>query len=143
MTGRRARLGSLLPLVPVGTVLLGAVCYPALVLAWYGLSRDATPSLANLAAVLADPDTWRVLRNTLYVSLWTTLLAGALGTGLAVLVSRTDLPGGAVVQGGLVLPYLVPPFIGAMAVLYVLGPTGLLNQAWMALSGRPEPAIAI
>ena len=143
MTGRRARLGSLLPLVPVATVLLGAVCYPALVLAWYGLSRNAAPSVANLAAVLADPDTWRVLRNTLYVSLWTTLLAGALGTGLAVLVSRTDLPGGAVVQGGLVLPYLVPPFIGAMAVLYVLGPTGLFNQAWMALSGSPEPAVAI
>ncbi len=135
--------GTLVPLVPIGTVLVGAVCYPALVLAWYGFSRDALPSLANLAAVLAEPDTWRVLRNTLYVSLWTTVLAGGLGTALAVLVGRTDLPGRSAFQGILVLPYLVPPFIGAMALLYVLGPTGLVNQAWMALTGRPEPLFGI
>jgi iron(III) transport system permease protein len=135
--------GALLPLVPIVTVLAGAVCYPALVLAWYGVSRDAWPSLANLAAVLADPDTWRVLGNTLWVAAWTTGLAGALGTALALLVGRTDLPGRSIFEGVLVLPYLVPPFIGAMAVLYVLGPTGLLNQAWMALSGSPEPLVGV
>jgi iron(III) transport system permease protein len=140
---RRLLPGTLVPLLPIGTVLVGAVCYPALVLAWYGFSRDARPSLANLAAVLAEPDTWRVLRNTLYVSLWTTLLAGALGTALALLVGRTDLPGRSAFQGILVLPYLVPPFIGAMAILYVLGPTGLVNQAWMALTGRLEPLFGI
>ena len=141
MTG--ATPGALLPLVPIVTVLAGAVCYPALVLAWYGVSRDAWPSLANLAAVLADRDTWRVFGNTLWVATWTTGLAGGLGTALALLVGRTDLPGRSMFQGLLVLPYLVPPFIGAMAVLYVLGPTGLLNQAWMALSGDAEPLVGI
>lgn len=141
MTG--ARVGTLLPVVPVAAVLGGAVCYPALVLAWYGLSRDAVPSLANLWAVLADPDTWRVLGNTLYVSAWTTALAGALGTALAFLVARTDLPGRGALQGLLVVPYLVPPFIGALAWLYVLGPTGFLNQAWMAWSGSPDPLVRI
>jgi iron(III) transport system permease protein len=127
----------------VAAVLAGAVCYPALVLAWYGVSRDALPSLANLGAVLADPDTWRVFRNTLAVSAWTTLLAGALGTALALLVGRTDLPARTAFQGMLIVPYLVPPFIGAMALLYVLGPAGLLNQAWMALSGSAEPLVGI
>jgi iron(III) transport system permease protein len=143
MTGRPASLAGVLPLLPVAAVLASAVCYPALVLAWYGLSRDARPSLANLAAVLAERDTWRVLGNTLYVSTWATALAGGLGTALALLVGRTDLPARSVFQGLLVLPYLVPPFIGAMAVLYVLGPTGLVNQAWMALSGSPEPLWSI
>jgi iron(III) transport system permease protein len=136
-------VGTLLPAAPVAVVLAGAVCYPALVLAWYGLSRDAAPSLANLLAVLGDGDTWHVLGNTLWVSAWTTLLAGALGTGLAFLVARTDLPARSLFQGALVLPYLVPPFIGAMAWLYVLGPTGLVNQAWMALSGSPDPLVGI
>jgi iron(III) transport system permease protein len=127
----------------VAAVLAGAVCYPALVLAWYGVSRDALPSLANLGAVLADPDTWRVFRNTLAVSAWTTVLAGALGTALALLVGRTDLPARTAFQGLLIVPYLVPPFIGAMALLYVLGPAGLLNQAWMAVSGSAEPLVGI
>lgn len=134
---------TLLPLAPLAAVLAGAVCYPALVLTWYGLSRDGLPSAANLWLVLADPDTWRVLRNTLYVATWTTALAGALGTVLAFLVARTNLPGRSVFQGVLILPYLVPPFIGAMAWLYVLGPTGLVNQAWMALSGSSEPVVWI
>jgi iron(III) transport system permease protein len=143
VTGSRLPLATLLPVAPVAVVLAGAVCYPALVLAWYGLSRDAAPSLANLLAVLGDGDTWRVLGNTLWVSAWTTLLAGALGTGLAFLVARTDLPARPMFQSTLLLPYLVPPFIGAMAWLYVLGPTGLVNQAWMALSGSPDPLVGI
>ena len=98
MTGRRAEVATLLPLIPVAAVLGGAVCYPALVLAWYGLSRDAVPSFGNLAVVLVDPDTWRVLGNTLYVAVATTVLAGTLGTVLALLVARTDLPGRALFQ---------------------------------------------
>ncbi|MBI3457439.1 MAG: iron ABC transporter permease [Candidatus Rokubacteria bacterium] len=140
---RGAGVGALVPLVPVAAVMGGAVCYPALVLVWYGLSRDQVPTLANLGAVLADGDTWRVLANTLYVAAATTVLGGALGTVLALLVARTDLPGRALFQGVLILPYLVPPFIGAMAWLYVLGPTGLVNQAWMALSGSPDPLLGI
>jgi iron(III) transport system permease protein len=139
----RVRIATVAPLAPVALVLAGAVCYPALVLVWYGLSRDQAPSLANLAAVLGDRETWRVLANTLYVAGATTVLAGGLGSGLALLVGRTDLPGRAVFQGVLVLPYLVPPFIGAMAWLYVLGPAGLVNQAWMALTGSGDPVIGI
>src|SRR5262249_51450735 len=90
-----------------------------------------------------DPDTWRVFWNTLAVSAWTTGLAGALGTALALLVGRTDLPARPAFQGLLIVPYLVPPFIGAMALLCVLGPTGLLNQAWIALSGSAEPLVGI
>jgi iron(III) transport system permease protein len=143
VSGRQSLLATLVPLVLLGAILVGAVCYPALVLAWYGLSRDRAPSLANLAAVLADADTWHVLANTLYVATATTILAGLLGTGLALLVGRTDLPARRLFQGTLVLPYLVPPFIGAMAWLYVLGPAGLVNQAWMALSGSPDPVVGI
>jgi iron(III) transport system permease protein len=122
-------------------VLGGAVVYPGLVLLWYGVSRDARPSAANLGAVLSDPETWRVLGNTLSVATATTLLAGALGTALALLVARTDVPGRRLWQTALILPYFVPPFVGALAWLYVLGPTGFLSQAWMALAGGFDPPV--
>ncbi|MBI4735620.1 MAG: iron ABC transporter permease [candidate division NC10 bacterium] len=79
--------------LPLGLVLVGAVAYPSLILVWHAFTRDGRPTLANLAAVLHDADIWRVLWNSVHVSVWATLLGGALGTVLAFLVARTDLPG--------------------------------------------------
>ena len=129
--------------VPVGVILLGAVIYPSLVLVWQGFSRAGQPTLANLLAVLGETDTWRVLWNSLYVSLWATALGGAVGTVLAFAVCRTNLPGRRFFRTALLLPYLIPPFIGALAWLALMGPVGFVNQLWMALTGASEPLFRI
>lgn len=132
----------LLP-APLGVVLLGAVIYPSLVLMWHAFSQDGQPTLANLAAILGDADTWHVLWNSVYVSTWATAVAGMIGTGLAFLVARTDLPGHRIFRTALMLPYLIPPFIGALAWLALAGPVGLVNQLWMAVTGMEEPLFRI
>jgi len=128
---------------PLGLVLLGAVVYPSLILVWQAFSRDGRPSLANLAGVLSDADIWRVLWNSLHVSFWATALGVTIGTGLAFLVARTDLPGQRFFQSALMLPYLIPPFIGALAWLALAGPVGFINQFWMAVTGLQEPLFRI
>lgn len=140
---RRVPASTVLLGVPVGVVFLGAVVYPSLTLVWQGLARDGRLSLANLAAVLGDADSWHVLWNSLYVSAWTTVLGGAIGTGLALLVARTDLPARRVFRTALMLPYLIPPFIGALAWLALAGPVGFVNQLWMAVTGLEEPLFRI
>ncbi|HWT81889.1 MAG TPA: hypothetical protein VN648_24120, partial [Candidatus Methylomirabilis sp.] len=102
---------------PLFLVLAGAVAYPSFILLWQAFSRDGLPTLANLATILGDPDIWRVLGNSLYVSIWATGLGVVLGTGLAFLVGRTDLPGRRFFRAALMLPYLIPPFIAALAWL--------------------------
>ncbi len=134
----RALLGA-----PLGLVLLGAVVYPSLILVWHAFSREGQPTLANLATVLGDADIWHVLWNSLYVSVWATVLGGVLGTGLAFLVARTDLPGQRIFRTALMLPYLIPPFVGALAWLALAGPVGFVNQLWMALAGVEEPLFRI
>jgi iron(III) transport system permease protein len=129
--------------IPIGVILLGAVVYPSLVLIWTALNRGGEPTLANLAAVLGDGDTWRVLWNSLYVSICATALGGAAGTALAFLVCRTDLPGRRFHRTALVVPYLIPPFIGALAWLALMGPVGFVNQVWMAVTGTSEPLFRI
>jgi iron(III) transport system permease protein len=129
--------------VPVGVILLGAVIYPSLVLVWQGFSRAGQPTLANVLAVLGETDTWRVLWNSLYVSLWATALGGTVGTVLAFAVCRTNLPGRRFFRTALLLPYLIPPFIGALAWLALMGPVGFVNQLWMALTGASEPLFRI
>ncbi len=135
---RHATVSSMLMGVPVGVILLGAVIYPSLVLVWQGFSRAGQPTLANLLAVLGETDTWRVLWNSLYVSLWATALGGAVGTVLAFAVCRTNLPGRRFFRTALLLPYLIPPFIGALAWLALMGPVGFVNQLWMALTGASD-----
>lgn len=129
--------------LPLGLVLVGAVAYPSLILVWHAFTRDGRPTLANLAAVLGDADIWRVLWNSVHVSVWATLLGGALGTVLAFLVARTDLPGQRIFRTALMLPYLIPPFIAALAWLALAGPVGFVNQLWMAVTGAEEPLFRI
>lgn len=128
---------------PLVLVLLGAVVYPSFILVWQAFSRDGAPTLANLTTVLSDPDIWRALRNSLTVSIWATVLGVTLGTGLAFLVARTDLPGQRFFRAVLLLPYLIPPFIAALAWLALAGPVGFVNQFWMAMTGLQEPLIRI
>ncbi len=137
---------SLLPILTgasLSAVLLGAVIYPSLVLVWHAFARDGQPTLANLLAVLRDAGVWRVFWNSLHVSVWSTLIGGIMGTGLAFLVARTDLPGQRFFRTALMLPYLIPPFIAALAWLSLAGPVGLVNQVWMALTGGEEPLFRI
>ena len=129
--------------LPLGLVLVGAVAYPSLILVWHAFTRDGRPTLANLAAVLGDADIWRVLWNSVHVSVWATLLGGAVGTGLAFLVARTDMPGQRIFRTALMLPYLIPPFIAALAWLALAGPVGFVNQLWMAVTGAEEPLFRI
>ena len=129
--------------LPLGLVLVGAVAYPSLILVWHAFTRDGRPTLANLAAVLHDADIWRVLWNSVHVSVWATLLGGAVGTGLAFLVARTDLPGQRIFRTALMVPYLIPPFIAALAWLALAGPVGFVNQLWMAVTGAEEPLFRI
>ena len=124
-------------------MLLLAVVYPSMILIWHGFTRNGQPTLGNLTAVLGDPDMWRALRNSLHVSAWATALGAALGTALAFLVARTDLPGHRMFRTALMLPYLIPPFIAALSWLALAGPVGFVNQAWMAVAGSEEPLFRI
>lgn len=114
---------------------LGVVLYPSLVLIYNSFLTRGQLSLANYARLLSQPDTYEVLRNSLTVSLLGTGGATALGVFLAWLVARSDVPFKAFWRAVLIVPYLIPPFIGAIAWVYLLGPVGFINKFWMFLTG--------
>ena len=77
-----------------------------------------------------------VLSNSWIYALGTALGALALGTGLAVLVTRTDLPGKAWFRLATVLAFVSPPWLTAMAYVYLASPnSGLINVAVHAVAG--------
>ena len=101
---------------------LGVVVYPSLVLVYNSFLANGELSLANYAGLFAEASTYRVLRNSLVVSLAGTAGATGLGVLLAWIVARTDIPFRSFWRSVLVVPYLIPPFIGAIAWVYLLGP---------------------
>lgn len=114
------------------------VIYPLSRLVVTSLSRDSSFTLLNFAAALSDRLFLRTLRNSLVISVASTAIATAVGTALAWVVVRTDLPAKRLFRAAFLLPFLMPPFLGALAWKQLLGPVGLLNDVWQAVTGSDE-----
>ncbi len=124
-------------------VLLLLVLYPSIVLVAQSFVVGGRPSAGHYLRIARDSVTYRVLANSLIVSTCATAGGTALGAVFAWLTSRTDLPGRRAWRTLLLLPYMIPPFIGAIAWVYLLSPVGFVNQAWMALTGASDPLFVI
>lgn len=71
-----------------------------------------------------------LLWNTLSLTAAVTFTSVLLGVTLAWIVQRTDLPGRHIWSWVLALPLVIPPYVGAVAYLIVLGPTGWVRDVW-------------
>ncbi len=124
-------------------LLLLFVFYPSFVLIAQSLVVGGRFSVGHYLRIAQDAANYRALANSLVTSTWAAVGGTALGAVLAWLTSRTDLPGRRWWRTVLLLPYMIPPFVGAIAWVYLLSPVGFLNQVWKALSGSPDPLFVI
>lgn len=119
-------------------LLLGyLILFPSAVLLLESLrGADGGWTLSWYARVYTDPGNLRALGNSLVVAAGSALFATVLGTALAWVVVRTDTPWRGVLEVSALVPFICPPFIGALAWTLLGSPgTGLLNQAVQALTG--------
>jgi iron(III) transport system permease protein len=79
------------------------------------------------------------VRDTLALLAGVALVAGAIGTGAAWLVTAYDFPGRRAVGWALLLPLAVPTYIVAYAYLDVLHPVGPVQSAIRGLLGFESP----
>ncbi|WP_236073735.1 ABC transporter permease [Streptomyces tardus] len=90
----------------------------------------ARTSWRELPGHLTSPAATEALRLSLVVSLWSLALALVLGTPLAWLLARVSFPGKAVVRSLVLLPMVLPPTVGGVALLLAFGRRGLLGP-WL------------
>ena len=120
----RRRVGAGRIPAPVWAVAAIAVAFVALPLIgllqqvhWSHLGHDLGSSAARDS-----------LQLSLETSLWATALAVVLGVPLAWVLARADLPGRAFVRALVLLPMVLPPVVGGVALLYAFGRSnGLLG----------------
>lgn len=90
----------------------------------------ARTSWADLGTHLTSPGVTQALRLSLLVSFWALGLSLLLGVPLAWLLARTDFPGKALVRSLVLLPMVLPPTVGGVALLLGFGRRGLLGP-WL------------
>ncbi|KAA2266156.1 molybdate ABC transporter permease subunit [Solihabitans fulvus] len=132
--GTRARRGARgrLPVVLVLPAALGLVF---LVIPLLGLVLRAPWS--TLLDQLAQPEVGDALRLSLVCASLATLVCLLLGVPLAWLLARSDLPGRGVLRALVTVPLVLPPVVGGVALLLVLGRRGILGQyldSWFGVS---------
>ncbi|MFJ9683104.1 ABC transporter permease [Streptomyces sp. NPDC101194] len=90
----------------------------------------ARTSWTDLGAHLTSPGVAQAFRLSLLVSFWALGLSLLLGVPLAWLLARVDFPGKAIVRSLVLLPMVLPPTVGGVALLLGFGRRGLLGP-WL------------
>lgn len=111
---------------PIVAVCIGGVAATFFLLPLVGLARRAPWS--SLLSDLTDPAARTALRLSLICSLWATVVAVGAGLPLAWVLARVEFPGRRLVRALVLVPLVLPPVVGGVALLLAFGRRGLLGQ---------------
>jgi len=110
-------------------LLLLFVAWPVARVLWTSLEGPAGPTLAPYRDFFGTWRLFRILVNSLAVSLVSTAVTVALALVLAYAVTRTTVPGGRVLGLMSLLPLISPPFLVSLALILLFGRNGLITRA--------------
>ena len=147
-SGERAAAGTSAPRPPVGlsvvAVVIGLVFAAPLA---YLVIRNITEQ-TDLLAELTSEATLSPLGSSLWLAATVSITTSIIGTTLAWLLQRCDLPGRGVLRVLAPLPLVFPSFVGAAALLSTFGPGGMLDDligvSWAGrIEGYPAALFAL
>jgi molybdate transport system permease protein len=121
--------------LPVILVLPAVVGLAFLLVPLAGLLVEAP--WATLPSQLFSAEVGQALRLSLLCASLATIVCLVLGVPLAWLLARSDLPGLGLLRALVTVPLVLPPVVGGVALLLVLGRRGLIGQhldQWFGVS---------
>jgi len=120
---------------PIVATSIGGLAAAFLLLPLAGLAWRAPWS--SIVDDLTDPAARTALRLSLLCSLWATFLAAAVGLPLAWVLARVELPGRRLLRALVLVPLVLPPVVGGVALLLAFGRRGLVGQyldSWFGIT---------
>jgi molybdate transport system permease protein len=112
--------------VPIAAALVAALGAALFILPLLGLLWRAP--WGALADALLEPEALMAMRLSLVCSLAATAVSIVLGLPLAWVQARGSFPGRSLLRALTLLPVVLPPVVGGVALLSVFGRRGLLGQ---------------
>ncbi len=100
---------------------VGRVFYTAFV------EADGTPTVGHFSAFFSQGLMRESFFNSLYVAVLSTIFAAGIAVPLAYFTVRFDFRGALLIQTLGVLPLIMPPFVGAVAMQLIFGRSGSIN----------------
>jgi len=101
------------------------------------IDADGHFTLAYLTALLGDPLYLGGLKNSLLLACATTSLTLLIALPLAFISDRFIFPGKGLLGSLILVPMILPPFVGAIGIKQILGQYGALNSLVVELGLRP------
>lgn len=125
------------------TVLLTAlfILAPVTLIVWQSFltgaffSPRSRATVESYSFVLTDPGFWDALTNTVILSIGMVAIAVPLGSLLAFLIVRTDVPGRRWIEPAIFLPLFMSPMVLAFGYIVSIGPSGFWSVWWSELFG--------
>nr|WP_246127629.1 ABC transporter permease [Amycolatopsis rhizosphaerae] len=95
--------------------------------------------LRRLPSLIGTEASLQALRLSLETAAMATGLCVVLGVPLAVVLARSAVPGIRVLRAVVLLPLVLPPVVGGLALLYLLGRKGFLGYLLTVVGGIQLP----
>ncbi len=102
------------------------------------IDADGKLTFAYFLALLADPLYREGLTNSFLLACATTTLALLIAVPLAFISDRFVFPGKAALSSLVLIPMILPPFVGAIGIKQIFGQYGAFNALLIDLGLRPE-----
>lgn len=130
-------IGNLLFIFSI-TILVITVALPMLMIIYNTFFYKLTFNWKMFGNVIFQKENIGAMYNTVKVSLFVTIFGTLIGLFFAWLIGRSDIPMKEIMKTLFTIPYMFPPFIGAMAWQLLLLPrSGYINKLFISLFGSP------
>ena len=119
-------------------ILVITVALPIIMIIYNTFFYKFTFNWKMFGNVIFQKENIGAMYNTIKISLLVTVFGSVIGLFFAWLVGRSDIPLKEAMKTLFTIPYMFPPFIGAMAWQLLLLPrSGYINKVFISLFGSP------
>ena len=125
---RRRSITPYLLLAGLLAIFAAFLIYPIWLTIYSGFeSAEGGFTLYHVLDVFKDDATRRGLLNAFGIAIGTTALSLVIALPLPVLAARFDFPGKGAMSALILVPLILPPFVGAIGLHHLLGRSGAIN----------------
>ena len=135
LDGKRFNMDKFLTILSFA-ILIVVVIIPMVMIVYSTFFEDGRFDISLFTDIILDPANIGAMQNTVVIALLVTVLGTLVGLFFAWLLGRSDIPLKGLMRSMFTIPYMFPPFFGAMAWELLLSPrSGYLNKWLMATLG--------